>query len=372
MEKIKYKNETIKRRFYKDFNNSRGYSDKSILCFKKAIWLWEEFTNDDDFMHFSKTKAENFKNWLKKRKKTTTEDYISLSYCYDVLRHIRLFFGWLSEQSGYKSKINKEAIEYLNLTRGEIKIATQPKSKKIPSVEEIKVVIEGIEGKNEIEMRDKALISLILMTGARISAVKSLPIKSFDREKMILEQDPQMGVETKNSKRITTSLITISYLEPKKYFLDWYDYLVNQKMFKGNDPIFPATKIEYGQDNNLGYFNTEKVEPVFWKNSTSIRKIFDKRFKNADIPYYHPHSLRHLLVKEIRKIPLTEEQKKALSQNFGHSNVGTTFGSYGYGAIEDDIQVEIINEIDFTGQKTKHVSLSLDDLRQILKEKDND
>jgi hypothetical protein len=35
----------------------------------------------------------------------------------------------------------------------------------------------------------------------------------------------------------------------------------------------------------------------------------------------------------------------------GHENTGTTFGSYGYGKIEEGRQIEIIRNIDFEGRK---------------------
>ena len=133
-----------------------------------------------------------------------------------------MFFDWLSEQSGYKSKINKTVIDYLNLTKGEIKIATQPRMRPCPTLEEVKALIESIRGKTEIEMRDKALISLTFLTGARISAVSTLPIRSFDREKLIIDQDPKLGVKTKNSKIIpsvkktTPALASTPTPAPKK------------------------------------------------------------------------------------------------------------------------------------------------------------
>jgi len=374
MENIKYKNEVIKRRFFDYLRNSKkGYSDKSIECCEKAIWLWEDFSHEADFAKFNQTVAKDFKKWLKNKKKRNSKENISLSYCYDNLRFLRLFFDWLSKQAGYKSKINQTAIDYLNLSKKENRQAIQAPRRQQPSLDELKRVIEGIEVKNEIDRRDKALISLMFLTGIRITAISSLPMKSFDRENKIIDQDPKLGVMTKNSKRITSALIPFSYKEPLSYFLEWFDYLKNKKSFKPTDPIFPATKRENGRDkNNLGYYNTGKVEAVFWKSQTSIRKIFDKRFKKAGVKYYHPHSLRHLLVKEISKIPLTEEQKKALSQNLGHEDVGTTFGSYGYGQIADDRQVEIIRNINFDGKQIEvKYNLSENELKKIASELKN-
>lgn len=372
MENIIYKNEIIKRKFFDYLKNSKGYSVKSIECFESAIWLWQEFTKEADFASFNQTKAKEFKEWLINKKKRGSQENVSPSFCYDKLRYLRLFFTWLAMQPNYKSKINQTIIDYLNLSLKEVRVATQSKRRQCPTLEEVKKVIENIEVKNEIDRRDKALISLMFLTGIRISAIASLPMRSFDRENMTIDQDPKLGVMTKNSKRITTTLIPFSYQEPLGYFLDWFDYLKSENGFKPNDPIFPATKKENGKDeNNLGYYNTGKVEPVFWKSQSSIRKIFEKRFKQAGVRYYHPHTFRHFLVKEISKIPLTEEQKKAISQNLGHENVGTTFGSYGYNRIEDDRQIEIIRNINFDGKQREvkyQVNISKEEFKEIIKE----
>ncbi|MDD5696614.1 MAG: hypothetical protein PHO90_01395, partial [Candidatus Pacebacteria bacterium] len=135
-----------------------------------------------------------------------------------------------------------------------------------------------------------------------------------------------------------------------------------------DDPIFPATKIENGKDN-ISYYNTNEVEPKKLKSSSSLRKIFKKRFEQVGVKYYHPHAFRHWWVKEITKLPLTEEEKKAISQSLGHENVGTTFGSYGYGKIEENRQIEIIKNIDFEGRKRElRYSLSKEDIKQLAKE----
>lgn len=363
-----YKNEQLKRRFYEWLKASKGFSKETIRCYEKAIWLWEDFTNKDEFGSFNKTTAGAFKDWLRKKKKINSQDNISISYCYDILRFLKAFFGWLSKQPTYKSKINQTAIDYLNLTRKEVREATQPKSIKYPVLEEIKMAIENIKGKTEIEMRDKALFSLAFLTGARISAIRTLPMKSFDRASLVLYQDPALGVETKFSKKIVSSLVSFSYKETLDYFLRWFDYLEKQKGFKPDDPIFPATKIENGKEN-ISYYNTGEVEAKKLKSSSSLRNIFKKRFEQAGVKYYHPHAFRHWWVKEMAKLPLTEEEKKAISQNLGHENVGTTFGSYGYGRIEENRQIEIIKSIDFEGRKREFkYSLSKEDIRQLAKE----
>jgi len=365
MASIIYKNEVIKRKFFGYVRNSKGFSEKTIECYEKAIWLWEDFLHKGDFVGFNKTVAERFKDWLKAKKKANSQQEVGVSYRYDILRYLKFFFGWLSKQKGYK-KIDQTAIDYLNLSKAEVKIATQPRKVEIPSLEDIKAVIECIKGSSEIEMRDKALISLMFLTGARISAVRTLPMKSFIKNKLVIDQDPTSGVKTKFSKRIITPLISYLYKEAINYFLEWFNHLEEKRGFKHDDPIFPATKIENGTEN-LSFYNTGQVEPIFWKSSSSPSKIIEKRFEQAGIKHYKPHSIRHSLIKRLSTLPLTEEQKKAISQSLGHEDVRTTFGSYGYGKIEEDRQIEIIRNIDFDGANKGQRFMSEEAVEKFLK-----
>jgi hypothetical protein len=47
----------------------------------------------------------------------------------------------------------------------------------------------------------------------------------------------------------------------------------------------------------------------------------------------------------LSKKRLTEEEKRAISMNLGHANVGTTFGSYGYGSMNSETAVKIVQKL---------------------------
>ena len=51
------------------------------------------------------------------------------------------------------------------------------------------------------------------------------------------------------------------------------------------------------------------------------------------------------MVNILSKTRLTEEEKKAVSLNLGHADVGTTFGSYGYGGMTDEDAVKIVQKL---------------------------
>ena len=351
IQEIVYQNEMIKRSYFDYLRESEGYAENSIDTYENSILLWQEFIDQGELTSFNKTKAVEFKKWLSDRKRPSGKT-ISLRYQYNVLRKLKDFFEWLSRQKTYRCKIQIIDVDFLSLSKKESRQASQVKRIKVPSLNQVQQVIESIGDKTEVDMRDRALLCLATLTGARISSLISLPIKSFERDECVLNQDPSLGVKTKFSKTIITVFFPLDYDKPRKYFLKWFDYLVETKGYGPDDPIFPITKIKNGE-KNISYQSLGDVEPMHWVNSSSARKVFEKRFKEAGVEYHHPHSFRHLVVKELTKRPLTEEAKKAISQNLGHEQVTTTFGSYGYGQIDTERQIELVNNLDQTNKQPK-------------------
>lgn len=364
--KKSFQNEVMKKQFFLYLKEVKGFSKDSIDAHERAVLLWQECHENKDFSGFGKQQVMGFKDWLVSRVNRNGEP-LSLVYRYNVLRRLRLFFEWLSMQPHYKSRINSTVVEYLSLSKKETRIAIQPNKRTIPPIEDVIKVIEAIDVQTEVDQRDRALICFTLLTGARISAIYSLPMKAFDETTLTVDQNPRFGVKTKFSKRIVTTFFPIEYEQAIHYFLDWYSYLKGKRGFTPDDPIFPQAVVENGTEN-ISYYNTGEVEPLFWASSNSVRKIFQKRFLEAEIPYYHPHTFRHLVVKEFAKTRLTEEEKKAISQNLGHENTGTTFGSYGYGHIEEERQVEIVKNIKIGGREVEgKFSLTQSDIKALAK-----
>lgn len=58
------------------------------------------------------------------------------------------------------------------------------------------------------------------------------------------------------------------------------------------------------------------------------------------------------------KTRLTEEEKRAISLNLGHANVGTTFGSYGYGSMTEEDAVKIVQKLKISQNNSDTLALS--------------
>lgn len=356
-----HENELAKRRFYEYLKGGKGFADDSVRKFAEAIAQWQNFSEQDDFSNFTKEKAMAFRDWLKTRDTKTDAGHLSMATQYNYLRRVKRFFKWLSEQSDYRQRVRKTDVDFLRLSQKDARIATSGTTKRMPTFDEVKQIIESIEVKNEIDMRDRAIISFALITGMRISAIATLKMKNFDKENKIIDQNPGDGVLTKNSKKILTTFFPIGWSEPERYFMEWYDHLL-EKGAKSDNPIFPSTL--KGFSNKSDYSKT-LVSDDLWSSSGGARKVFEKRCVNAGLHYFHPHSFRHLIVSMMSKTRLTEEEKRAISMNLGHDNVGTTFGSYGYGNMSGEDAVKIVRKI-VSGQENGNGAKITDEERAVI------
>ena len=248
----------------------------------------------------------------------------------------------MSGQAGYKSRINSYDVQLLKLDKQQSRIATSIKHTQYPSLDYVKILCKSITIINEIDRRDRALIAFHMLSGLRVSAILSLPLSCFNIKTLEIFQDPNRGVQTKFSKQIVTTLFGFdkTLLE---YVLEWVNYLAKEKLSDGLAPVFPRTKLEHRAVDDM-CFEGKVVDSNFWKGEGAILKIFEQRMKAAGLEYYSPHKFRHAAISEARKYCRTEEHRKAVSQNVGHANIGTTFSYVNM----DNIRInEVVSKMNF-------------------------
>jgi len=341
--KTKQKNEKIKRKYLNWMTNAQGFSPKSITTIEKALWKYEEFTDDSDYASFSVKQAEGFKRFLANSINKRSKKSLGSTSQYHHLRHVKNFFIWLSGQAGYKSRVSPSDVMYLQLSKKDRRLATATKAQKYPTLQQIQALC-GFEIKNEIDMRDRALIAFTALTGMRDRAVVTLPLGCFDPDKLVVDQNPNRGVETKFSKTISTTLFAVDK-SLIKYVTDWYQFLINEKKFGIDDPLFPATEIGHISANHHA-FESKGMSKSFWADAGPMRKIFQARSQETGITYFSPHKFRHFIINEAQKHISSVEQLKAVSQNLGHEHLATTF--YSYGNMPDQTVNKLVSNIDFS------------------------
>ena len=338
MKKNNTNNVRILHEYIRYLRDAKRQDDSTIDGVMKSINRFEEYTNYLDFRKFRAKHAIGFKKGLLAQKSLVTGEKLSKATVLTATRHLKMLFQYLVTQQGYRSKINYSDIEYFNLSEKDTRIANTKRKRNVATIEQIMQTLEAMPSSTDIEMRDRALIAFVILTGARDGAVASVKIKHIDIAEGSFYQDVR-EVNTKFSKTFTTYFFPVDEL-PLKILTEWMEYLIKELRYKQSDPLFPKTKLGHNKNQQ---FEVVGLLKDHWSNANPIRKVFKQAFEAVDLPYFNPHSFRNTLVRLGENLCRTPEEFKAWSQNLGHESVLTSF--YSYGDVPDYKQAELLRKL---------------------------
>ena len=317
-------NERTKRRYFAYLSEAQGYSEPTIDAAAKAIIRFEAFTRYKDFKSFHIEQAKAFKRHLAEQLSERSGEPLSKATLLATLSNLKRFFTWLAGQPGYKSRISYSDAEYFNLSAKETRIAKASRPARVPTLEQIRHVIQTMPITTDIERRNRALIAFTILTGARDGAIASFKLRHIDVMAAKIDQDAR-EVQTKFSKSFVTNFFPVDD-EIRAVVTGWVAYLRMERLWGLDDPLFPATRVAVG--DNLR-FAAVGLDRKHWSNAGPIRTIFKEAFALPGLPYFNPHSFRKTLALLGGQVCKSPEEYKAWSQNLGHEHVLTTFCSYG-------------------------------------------
>jgi integrase len=331
-------NERTKRAYFIYLKEARRLGEHSIDCAAAALARFEDHTKYRDFKRFHIQQAIGFKSRLSEHISLRTGERLSRGTVFSTLNALRGFFQWLSTQSGYRSHLSSADAEYFALSDRDARIAKAIAERPVPTIDQIRHVLQNLPAITDIELRNRAVIAFTLLTGARDGAIASLKLKHVDVIEGKVMQDAR-EVRTKFSKTFTTWFFPVGD-DVRQIVVDWLEYLTTEKLFGPVDPLFPATEIVQDQYH---LFQSGGLSHQHWSNATPIRTIFKEAFTSAGLEYANPHSFRKTLAQLGERLCRTPEEFKAWSQNLGHEQVLTTFSSYGQ--VAADRQAELIRRL---------------------------
>ena len=338
MSKHNAENERIKRKYFGYLKEAKRHSEPTVDAAAKALSRFEEYTRHRDFKGFHYEQATAFKRHFAEQTGKRSGEKLSKATLYATLTQLKSFFFWLAGQPGYKARLQYSDADYFNLSEKDTRIATAHRERKVPTLEQVKHVIQTMPHRSETERRDRALVAFALLTGARDSAIASMKLKHVDLIENRVYQDAR-EVKTKFSKTFTTYFFPVGD-EIRELVVDWVRFLREEKLWGNDDPLFPSTRIALG---TTGQFEAAGMQREHWSTATPIRTIFREACESAGLTYFHPHSLRKTLARLGEVVCKSPEEFKAWSQNLGHEQVLTTFMSYG--KVATDRQGEILRRI---------------------------
>ena len=194
-------------------------------------------------------------------------------------------------------------------------------------------------------MREKSLkVAAVFwfLSGIRIGAFVTLPIKAVNINEFEVKQWPLLGVKTKNSKHETTYLLNIPDL--LAVVKEWDD-LVRAELPPDSFWFAPFPPQSGTFDN--------QVKDVGKHRECRARKDLKEWLNRVSLTYHSPHKFRNgnavYSVKELRTI----DELKAVSQNLMHANLKVNDGVY-YGVLSDNDVKERINNLGETIPSPKY------------------
>ena len=314
----------MKRKYLVWRKEAKGLSDASVDKAAAAISTYEAFLDGKDFRSFHSERARSFKRHLASQQNARTGAKLSQTSINGILREVQLFFGWLTDQPGYKSKISRSDIEFLSPDRKSDATRRTSCWKPHPSPAQVNRLLGGMAGETVLQRRDRAMIAALFLTGSREGAAITLRLGHVDLVEACVHFDART-VNTKFGKSFTTAFFPMG--EPCGRILrDWIVELRTQYHFSDSDPLFPKTRVGLGASR---HFEALGIDRAPWAKPSSAAKIFKQAFVDAGLPPFSPHRVRDTLAELAKQYCRTPEDYKAWSQNMGHEDVLTTFRSYG-------------------------------------------
>jgi integrase len=340
MQERKIENAKIKMKYFSYLKDAEGLSPKTISIKERIITNFEKSEGLASFKNFSSDVAIKYKQNMFSKKPAISLQTISYQ-----LNTLQQFFKWLILQPGYKHNRLSD-VKYFNITRGDRNaINTSDKLIRTPEFEHVLNLLSSIPNTSELNKRDRAIIIFLLLSGIRVDSLIRIPIGAYDRNTHIVTLNPLGGVKTKFSKVLRVQLLPFKS-ELLHEFDAYVDFLVNEKKYDLNNPLFPATKVVSKIENNRNCFEANTLSKEFWKGTNSVRDILKKHCKAAGLEYFSPHSYRRLHMTYAERYCVGIEEYIALSQNLGHENLQTTYRSYG--KLSENRKHELLSKFDFS------------------------
>jgi len=338
MSEVNVTNERIKKSYFHYLEEAEGLAAPTIEHTRSAIIEFEKFTDRKDFAKFAFKDAIAFRKSLLKDGGKEAAERSNRSTVHSKLMRVEKFFRWLSYQPKYK-RITIADTKYFGLGSRDRQLAKIRQEKFGPALNQVLKVIRHMPTGSAVELRNRALLSCLLLTGSRVKALTDLKLKHILPGCMGISFDAR-EVETKGSKTFVTYFYRLAD-DVQAMIAAYVDYLRCELGWRPEDPLFPRTKQIATRAHG---FEIDGLSRTQWKTTEPLREILRKACAAVGVPYFTPHTIRNMLAEIGARRSSNGEEYKAWSQNMAHEDTQVTWRSYG--ALTRQRQAELINKLD--------------------------
>lgn len=279
---------------------------------------------DDRPLEKAPTFLPTFPKWLEKQR-TVKGDLFMTAGLAGIFKSVQGFFTWARSAHPTRYRlIPLYWIEGLKPSRARRESATW-KVREIYTLEDVRALL-AVKPESLLQRRAQASVAMLYLSGMRLWAYVTLPIKAVDLEKWSICQFPSLGVKTKNRKAALTYLLPISDI--RQVVQEWDQYL------RAN-----LSDEEYWYPTIEGFGNDKLTHSQLSSDRKWCMRTFNRELRylchKAGVIYHSPHKLRHGFAVYAIKQAKDLQDLKGISQNMMHSSLSITDGLYGNLAQED-------------------------------------
>ena len=285
------------REFLEYIELERGHSQLTIRNYESYLTKFAEFAEGQGIKDVSKIDLELIKKWrlaLHRRK-------LSIKTLNYYMIALRSFLKYLSKTD--VESLVPEKIELADTPDREIKFLEE---------EELKRLLETNTGKNDKELRDRAILEVLFSTGVRVSELVAL-----NRDQINLERG-EFSVLGKGGKARVVFLSDSA--------VEWLDKYLRTR-FDQAEPLFVSLKLKVKSEKKINDAKEEnkKEKPKKEESRLTTRQVQrivqDAAKKAGLVKQVTPHVLRHSYATDLLRAGADLRSVQSL---LGHSSVTTT------------------------------------------------
>lgn len=206
------------------------------------------------------------KNALRGIREIEERDGLSYSTVEHTLNNGRKFFEWPGERPGVS--MDPHLTRYFNLSHLERQIAADAVKGTGLTFDQAITLFKAMQSENPIEVRNRAIVALLIVTGIRINALVTLLGKNVNIDTRWINQDPR-DVHTKNRKHIRTYCLDLGHglFEAIQAWSNWRQ----QNGFGDQDAFFLPDRHIQSNSAGLGYKPASDEPAECWKSQEPVR-----------------------------------------------------------------------------------------------------
>jgi integrase len=239
-----------------------------------------------DFRAFHAEKARVFKKHLAAAKNPRTGKPLAIrrsplaaGTVDGTLRDLKAFFVWLADQAGYRSQLSHADAAYFSPSRRTAKSVRGGLWRPHPSPEQALHTLRTMPSGTAVERRDRAILAMLLLTGARDGSLIALQLRDVDLHLGCIHL---RGIEagTKFGKVFSVWFFPVGD-EVRRIAENWIADLKRNHLFGPGDPVFPKQKVGIGR---AGGFEAQGLDRAPWADAAKLARIVSGAFAAVGLP----------------------------------------------------------------------------------------